>query len=85
MGKVIYVLCALASVFCAGLLLTNYRRNRARLTLWTCLCFVGLALNNMFLFVDLIVGPEVDLSLLRSLIALAAIGVLLFGMIWEEK
>lgn len=85
MGKLIYVLCALASVFCAGLLLKNYRHNRARLVLWTCLCFIGLALNNLFLFVDLIVVPEVDLSLLRTLIALAAIGTLLFGLIWEEK
>lgn len=85
MGKLIYILCALASVFCAGLLLKNYRHNRSRLALWTCLCFVGLALNNLFLCFDLIVVPEADYSLVRTLIALAAIGTLLFGLIWEEK
>jgi hypothetical protein len=85
MAEAIYVLCALASVFCAGLLLKNYRRNRNRLTLWTSLCFVGLAINNLFLLVDLILVPEVDFSLWRTLIALTAIGTLLFGLIWEER
>jgi hypothetical protein len=43
-------------------------------------------LGNMLLFVDLIIIPDgVDLSIWRSIIALAGIGVLLFGLIWESR
>ncbi|MEP7010339.1 MAG: DUF5985 family protein [Acidobacteriota bacterium] len=83
--KVVYLLCALASVFCAWLLVRNYRRTRMRLALWTCLCFVGLALNNLVLFVDLVVVPNINFGLWRSMIALTAVSVLLFGLIWEER
>lgn len=84
-AKVVYLLCALASLFCAGLLVRNYRRTRMRLALWTCLCFIGLALNNLVLFVDLVVVPGVDFGIWRSTIGLAALSLLLFGMIWEER
>lgn len=85
MLNAVYLLCALASVFCAWLLVRNYRRTRVRLALWTCLCFVGLAVNNLVLFVDRVIVPEIDFGLWRSMIALAAVSILLFGMIWEEK
>jgi hypothetical protein len=48
------------------------------------LCFAGLALNNLLLFVDLVVVSDVDLSTLRTEVALAAVGTLVFGMIMEE-
>lgn len=85
MAKIVYLLCALASVFCAALLIRSYRRTRVRLALWTCLCFVGLALNNLGLFVDLVMVPGIDFGLWRSTVALAALSVLLFGLIWEER
>ncbi len=85
LARVVYLLCALASAFCAWLLVRNYRRTRVRLALWTCLCFVGLALNNLVLFVDLVVVPGVDFGLWRSMIGLAALSILLFGLIWEER
>lgn len=83
MAEVVYALCALTSVFCAGLLLRAYRRTRAKLLLWSSLCFVGLAANNILLFVDLVLVPDVDLSLWRSLTAIAALLVLLYGLIWD--
>jgi hypothetical protein len=47
---------------------------------------VLLALNNILLFIDLIVVPtSVDLSLWRGATALAGVSVLLFGLIWESK
>jgi hypothetical protein len=83
-AEIVYALCAIASVFCAWLLVANYRRTRVRLALWTSLCFVGLAFNNVLLFVDLIVMPGDDLLLWRTLVALIAIGTLVLGLIWEE-
>ena len=80
-----YVLCTLASGLCAGLLLRAYRSSRARLLLWSTLSFVGLACNNLLLFVDLIILPAVDLSLYRSLTAAIAVMILMLGLIWDSK
>ena len=81
----VYVLCLLTSIVCAGLLLRAYARSRARLLLWTALSFVCLAVNNLFLVGDLVVFPEVDLWPMRQAAAIAAIGVLLYGFIWEAE
>ena len=59
MAETVYVLCALTSILCAALLFRAYRGNRSRLLLWSTLCFVGLALNNVFLFVDIVVVPDI--------------------------
>jgi hypothetical protein len=67
------------------LLLRSYRDRRAPLLLWSALCFFGLALNNVLLFLDLVIVPEVDLSLLRSSVALIAMTILVFGLIWEAR
>jgi multidrug transporter EmrE-like cation transporter len=86
MPEAVYLLCAATSVTCAVLLLRAYRRQRTRLLLWSSLCFVFLALNNTLLFIDLIVIPVgTDLSLWRSAAALAGVGLLLFGLIWESR
>ena len=85
MPELVYVLCALTSVLCAGLLLRSYRANRSRLLLWSTLCFVGLAINNILMFVDVIIVPEVDLSFARSGTALAAFLLLLIGLLWEDS
>ena len=85
MAEAVYLLCALVSIACAALLLNGYRANRTALLFWSSLCFAGLAANNVLLFVDLVVVPDVDLSLLRSCVALLAIMALLYGLIWESK
>jgi hypothetical protein len=86
MAEVVYVLCALTSVLCAGLLIRAYRGNRSRLLLWSTLCFVGLALNNILLLVDLVLtGPEVDLQLFRSLTAIGAMATLVIGLVGESR
>jgi hypothetical protein len=71
----------LTSAFCAALLLREYRRSHARLLLWSSLSFVGWATNNALVFTDLVVLPTVDLSAARALVALAAIGLLLYGLV----
>jgi hypothetical protein len=86
MAELVYLLCAATSAACALLLLRRYLQQRTRLLLWSSLCFVLLAVNNVILFVDLIVVPAtVDLLLWRSATALAGVGVLLFGLIWESR
>ena len=84
MAEAVYLLCALTSMFCAGLLWRSYRRQRTRLLMWSTACFVGLAINNILLFVDLVLVPDVDLALVRSGIALVAVALLVIGMTWED-
>lgn len=85
MAELVYVLCAATSIMCAGLLLRGYRASRTRLLFWASLCFLGLALNNILLFVDLTVLPDIDLFWLRTAAALVGMMVLLFGLIWEVR
>lgn len=85
MATAVYVLCALTSLTCAALLLRSYARNRVRLLLWVGLCFAGLSLNNILLFIDLRVTPQVDLSLWRSLPAVAGVLALIYGLVWETR
>ena len=85
MASVVYALCTLTSGLCAALLLRAYRSSRARLLLWSTLSFVGLACNNLLLFVDLIVLPGVDLLLYRNLTAAIAVMTLMLGLIWDSK
>lgn len=85
MAEAVYLLCALTSVTCAVLLLRGWAASRTRLLFWGSLCFIGLALNNVLLFVDLVMVPSVDLSLVRSAVALVAMVTLLFGLIRDSK
>lgn len=85
MAEAVYLLCALTSVLCAALLIRSWFRSRARLLLWSSLCFVGLALNNVLLFVDLIIVPQIDLAPARSSVALFSISIMVVALIWERK
>jgi len=79
----VYVLCFLTSAACAWLLGRSYLRTRARLLLGSSICFILLALNNLALVVDLVVFPDLDLRVLRLVLALAAVCALLFAFIWN--
>lgn len=85
MAELVYLLCTITSVACALLLLRSYRNKPTRLLMWSSLCFAGLAINNILLFVDLVVVPELDLSVVRSATALVAIVLLLIGLLWEDS
>jgi hypothetical protein len=80
---IVYLLCFATSTACAWLLLAGWRRTRARLLLWSALCFVFLAANNLLVVLDLLFLPNVDLRLERLLLALVALVVLLFGFVWD--
>ena len=84
-GLIVYGLCVITSAICATLLLRGYFRNRVPLLLWSGLCFAGLTLNNLLLFIDVHVVPMIDLSAWRTLPALIGVLLLLYGMIWETR
>lgn len=84
-AELVYALCAATGLLCAVLLLRGYRASRTKLLFWASLCFAGLALNNVLLFIDLILLPQIDLFVWRSVAALAGMSVLLYGLIWESK
>jgi hypothetical protein len=79
----VYALCFITSSACALLLARSYRRSGARMLMWSALCFLFLALNNFVVVIDLLVLPTADFRLVRLGFSLAAIGVLLFGFIWD--
>ncbi|HYP80054.1 MAG TPA: DUF5985 family protein [Steroidobacteraceae bacterium] len=86
MGPIVYIVGILTALLCAALLLHGYVRSRARLLLWSGLCFSGLTLSNLLLFMDLVLWPaSVDLYLLRLATAAASMLLLLYGLIWESE
>lgn len=78
-------LAVLTSLLCTVLLFRAYAANPLRLLLWSALCFVCLTANNLLLFFDLIVFPDIDLRIYRLAAALAGILFLLYGFIWEAE
>jgi hypothetical protein len=85
MAAIIYGLCMLTALTCAVMLLQAYRRGGYRLLLWSGLCFAGLTLNNLLLVLDKLIFTVADLSLPRTIVALAAMAVLLYGLIWDTE
>jgi Family of unknown function (DUF5985) len=80
---VLYGLAILTSLTCTVLLFRGYVERRLRLLMWSALCFAGLTINNLLLFVDLVIFPSTDLRLWRLLAALAGILCMLYAFIWE--
>lgn len=79
----VYLLCFATSAACAWLLGRSYRRTGARLLMWSAGCFLLLAINNLFVILDLLVIETVSFQIPRLLLSLGAIAVLLFGFIWD--
>jgi hypothetical protein len=85
MAAIVYALCALTSLTCAVLLFRGFRQSKARLLFWSALCFALLAVNNLFVILDLLVVPQMDLRLPRLVLSLAAVTVLLYGFVWQRE
>jgi hypothetical protein len=82
---IVYSLCLATSVLCAFLLVRAYFESRSRLLLWSALCFVCLAVNNLMVVFDMLLLPAVDLTLARQVAAIAGVALLLYGFIWEAR
>ncbi len=85
LGTLIYFMCAATSAACAALLLRAYSHSRMDLLFWSGLCFVGLAISNVLLVVDLVFVPTVSLQLPRNLITLSSLSILIYSLIWETR
>ena len=85
MAEIVYTLCTLMALLCSYLLLRGYYQNRYKLLLWGGLCFLGLTLNNAALIIDKLVFPTHDLFTWRLMLALGAMVVLLYGLIWDSE
>lgn len=84
-AAIVYGLCALTALLCTWMLMQAHRRRPSRLLLWSGLAFAGLTLNNLLLVLDKLVFLQIDLSLLRSSVALLSMIVLLYGLIWGTE
>ena len=84
MTAVLYALCAVTSLACMLLLAKGFRATRARLLLWSALCFAGFTIQNAMLVLDR-ATPSVDLSIARSVPALVGVLLLVFGLVWESR
>jgi hypothetical protein len=80
-------LCALAVLTCAActaLIFQGYAHTGRRLLLWVGVCFVFLTLNNVLLFLDLVV-LEQDLRPWRHAAALLGLIAILFGLLTRPE
>jgi hypothetical protein len=82
---VLFSLAVVSSLACTVLLLQGYARRRIRLLMWSGICFAGLTLNNVALFFDQVIYPDVNLRLWRLIPALIAMMFLLYGFIWDAE
>jgi hypothetical protein len=81
----LYALAVLSSSACTVLLFRGYAQRRVRLLMWSAVCFAGLTVSNVALFVDLVVFPNVDLRLARLIPALLGMMFLLYGFICDTE
>lgn len=85
MATAVYILSALTSVSCAVLLISSYLKSGKSLLWWSGLCFIGLAINNLFLLGDYIFSPEIDFSIPRNLSGALGTILLLYGLLWKQS
>jgi len=81
--ELIYLLCAATSLLAAGMLLRYYLASRTSLLLWSCVGFLGLAINNVLVYLDLVTFPTIDLALSRTIVGAAGILALVYGLTKE--
>jgi hypothetical protein len=82
MAELVYVLCTATSFFCMVLLYRGYRRTKNLLLFWSAVCFLGFALNNFMVILDLVIlGPEQDLAVARIVPALLGVMAMIYGLV----
>ena len=84
MPGLVYILCAITSLGSGVLLLRGaLSRGGSGLLFWSSLCFFAMALNNVLLYMNFIVLPDVDLLLASRLATVVGIVLLNIGLIWH--
>jgi len=85
MAPIAYGLCGITALICFGLLLRSYLNNKVNLLFWSSLAFFFFAIQNVVLFVDLVIVPQIDLSPWRTISGFVGAIILLMALIWENK
>lgn len=81
----VYIVAAVTCLTCMVLQARAYRRSKVRLLLWSTLFFAGLTVDNVLLFFDLSVFPDVNLAVWRNGATLAGLSLLIFGLVWDSE
>ncbi len=79
----IYVLGVATCLACTLLLARGYLRTRVRLLMWCCVFFAALTVDNLVLFFDLSVFPQIDLAPWRNSATFFGLASMIFGLAWE--
>jgi len=80
-AEAIYLMCAATSLVAAWLLRRHYQARRTPLLFWSSIAFLGLAVNNVLLYIDLGLLTGVDLALPRTLAGTGAMLTLVYGLV----
>ena len=83
MAGLVYLMCTFTALLCCVLLLRGYRQSRSALLLYSGLCFAFLTFENLLLYADRIVFPTTDMPIARAPVAMIAVALLLYGIIWK--
>ena len=84
--SVLFLLAIVTSLACMVLLFRGYMRSGLRILMWSALCFVCLSINNILLFIDLVLLPNnIDLRMFRHGTALVGMLFMLYGFIRESE
>jgi hypothetical protein len=78
-----FLLCMITSLLSAVLLWRAARGPTRRLLLWSAAFFVGMAINNLLLFVDVITGPNVNWMTPANVVAAVSVIGLIYALVWE--
>ncbi|MFC5571174.1 DUF5985 family protein [Lysobacter yangpyeongensis] len=81
----VYALCACTSLVCAVLLMIGARRTRSRMLLWASICFWLMTAANVVVILDSMVFRGVALWPVRHGLSLAAVCILVYGLIMEDR
>jgi hypothetical protein len=68
-----------------GLLGRGYFEQGIRLLKWGALFFAGLTVNNIVLFIDVVMLPDIDLRLARLIPTLIGVSCLVYGLLWDSE
>ena len=81
----VFILCAATCLLCAIMLFRGYARTGVRLLFWSGLCLTGLMIDNIMVYIDVELVPEISLVVWRKVPGLLAISLLLYGLVTETK
>ena len=85
MPGLVYILCAVTSLVSAVLLLRGaMARGGGGLLFWSSLCFFAMAVNNVLLYMNYIVFPDIPLLMASRLATVLGIVLLNIGLIWHS-